>query len=471
VSMTALDWLIAGNARCAAGDLPGTIYAIRRALALDPSVPATHMALITNLDMLPWTSDAVKRAARAEFDRRFIRPIMARHAVPSLNDPDPERRLRIGYVSSDLFASSAAFCHGALILASDHRQADIYVYHSQSPRAQPDDMVTPLFREAADVWRDVTSLGDERVADLIRHDRIDVLVDLGGYSSGARMLVFGYRAAPIQITGWGHATGTDLSCFDYTVADAVCVPPEDEHRHREAILRVPSIITYVPTYPSAEQRYHPITYVPGSMVTFGNLGRPEKLSQPCLAVWADILHAVPGSRLLLKSEAWAHEQRRAQVLLPLGAYGIGSDRVIFRGETANAAHLAAYNEIDVHLDAFPHTGGVTTLDACWMGCPTVTLKGSAISHRISASILTTLGQHGRIADTAAEYVDRAVWLADLVSRGAFKRAARERMRREMEQSVLVDGARYARSVEAGYREIWRRWCSTQAPARVLTAVS
>lgn len=460
--MSALDWQMAANAAADAGDVAATTYAIRRALALDSSSAALHQALITNLDMLPGASDAVKLQARSAFDRAFVLPIMrrARPAVPVGLDPD--RKLRVGYVSSDLFASSAAFCHGALILGSDREDCSIYVYASDSPRMKPNDPVTPIFRASADVWRDVTALTNERIAEMIRADQIDVLVDLGGYSSGSRMLVFAYRPAPIQITGWGHATGTDLSCFDYTVADAVTVPPEDEHRHREAILRVPSIITYVPTYPGETPAPHPITYQPSDTVTFGYLGRPEKVSLECLATWADILHRVPGSRLLLKSIAWQDEHRRARVLVPLGAYGISSDRVTFLGETYNAQHVAVYNEIDVHLDSFYHSGGVTMMDACWMGCPSVTLLGDTISGRVGASILMTLGHSARVARTVPEYIRIAVLLARAQQTPEYRLAARELMAR----SVLVDQHRYASSVEAGYREIWQRYVSTQTPALV-----
>lgn len=453
---------MAANAAADAGDVATTTYAIRRALALDPSSPALHQALITNLDVLPGTSDLVKLQARAAFDRAFVQPIMRRSqpAVPA--DPDPDRKLRVGYVSSDLFASSAAFCHGALILGSDREQCSIYVYASDSPRMKPSDPVMPVFRAAADVWRDVTMLSNERIASMIRHDQIDVLVDLGGYSSGSRMLVFAHRPAPIQITGWGHATGTDLSCFDYTVADSVTVPPEDEHRHREAILRVPSIITYVPTYPGTEPIPHPITYQQGNAITFGYLGRPEKLAPECLAAWADILHRVPGSRLLLKSIAWQDEYRRARVLVPLGAYGIGSDRVTFLGETHNAEHVAVYNQLDVHLDSFYHSGGVTMMDACWMGCPSVTLLGDTISGRVGASILTTLGHTARVARTVPEYIRIAVLLARSQQPPEYRLAARDLMAR----SVLVDQHRYASSVESGFREIWRRYVATQSPALV-----
>lgn len=466
MTMTATDWLMAGNQATASGDLATTVYAIRRALALDPSDPAVHQALITNLDILPGASDALKRRARLDFDRCFVLPIMADAVRAYPNDPDQDRRLRVGYVSSDLFACSAAFCHGALILGSDHRTVEIYVYHSLSSRAEPGDPVTPVFEASSDVWRDVTGWDNAAIAEQIRRDRIDVLVDLGGYSSGSRMLVFAHCPAPIQITGWGHATGTDLSCFDYTVADAVTVPPEDEHRHREAILRVPSTIIYVPSRPGPGPASHPITYAPDRHVRFGNLGRAEKLTPECLATWADVLHAVPGSTLTLKCEAYLHAERRARVLIPLGAHGIASDRVVFHGETTNAAHLAVYNEIDVHLDAFPHTGGVTTMDAAWMGVPTVTLKGSAISHRISASILTTLGHQSRIAQTTDEYREIAVRLAHIVQTPEYRLVARDQMRR----SVLVDQLAYATSVEAGYRIAWRRYVQSLGVTAELAAV-
>lgn len=458
--MTSTEWQQAANTAADLGDPATVVYALRRSLVLDDSEPALHQALITSLDILPYASDATKRRARRAFDRQFVLPIMARHATPPLNDPDPERKLRIGYVSSDLYASSAAFCHGSLILGSDRRNVEIYVYASDSPRMKPNDPVQPVFRASADVWRDVTRLTNEQIADQIRSDTIDIAVDLGGYSSGSRMLVFAHRPAPIQITGWGHATGTGLSCFDYTVADPVTIPPEDEHRYLpEQILRVPSIIIYIPTHPGEDPTPHPITHRPTDHVRFGYLGRPEKIAPDCLAAWADIMAGVPGSRLILKSIAWQDEHRRARILIPLGAHGISSDRVTFYGESHNAQHLAIYNEIDVHLDSFHHSGGVTMMDACWMGVPSVTLLGESISGRVGASILTTLGQESRVARSVAEYREIALSLARNASR--FSPASREAMRLRMARSILVDQHAYATSVEAGYREAWRRWCSTQ----------
>lgn len=455
--MSALEWQQAANTAADLGDPATVVYALRRSLALDDSEPALHQALITSLDMLPYASDATKRRARSAFDRQFVLPIMQSGAAVRShgNDPDPERKLRVGYVSADLYASSAAFCHGSLIFGSDRQNVKIYVYASDSPRMKANDPVQPVFKASADVWRDVTALTNHEIASLVISDQIDILVDLGGYSSGSRMLVFAHRPAPIQITGWGHATGTGLSCFDYTVADMVTVPPEDEQRYLpEQILRVPSIIIYIPTHPGDDPTPHPITYQPSRTVTFGYLGRPEKIAPDCLAAWADIMNSVPGSRLILKSIAWQDEHRRARILIPLGAHGISSDRVTFYGETHNAQHLAVYNEIDVHLDSFYHSGGVSMGDACWMGCPTVTLLGNTISGRVGASILTTAGYGTRVARTIPEYVRIALGLTRIQQTPEYRQAARDMMAR----SVLVDQHRYATSVESGYREIWRRWC-------------
>ena len=458
--MTALEWQVAANHAADLGDSATVVYALRRALALDDSESALHQALITSLDILPYASDATKCRAREAFNQKFVLPIMRSASRSYTNVPDPIRKLRVGYVSSDLYASSAAFCHGALILGSDREQCQLYVYASASLRMKPDDPVQPVFRAAADVWQDVTALTNEQIAALIRQDQIDILVDLGGYSSGSRMLVFAHRPAPIQITGWGHATGTDLSCFDYTVADPTTIPPEDEHRHREAILRVPSIIIYIPTHPGEDPTPHPITYQPTDHVRFGYLGRPEKIAPDCLAVWADILHAVPGSTLTLKSIAWQDEHRRARILIPLGAHGISSDRVIFYGESNNAPHMAIYNEIDVHLDSFYHSGGVTMMDTCWMGVPSVTLLGSAVSGRVGASILTTLGESQNVAESVREYRDIAVTLARcaLTHTHTF---GRDQMRRRMYDSVLCNQHAYATAVEGGYRAAWQRWCAAQ----------
>ena len=243
--------------------------------------------------------------------------------------------------------------------------------------------------------------------------------------------------------------------MDYFFADPVTVPPELRGHFSEEVVDLPAFVPYAPPDPSPA--VGPLPMLASGAPTFGCFNRPAKVTAETLCLWAEILTALPGARLLLKSRGFDEAATQERIRTALAARGVADDRVAFQGWSPRPEHLAAYDQVDVVLDPFPHGGGVSALDGLWMGVPMVTLLGERIPARMGASFLTTLGLPEFIAATPAAYVALAVEQARSAERLAALRAA---LRQRMAASPLGDHRAYCRAVEGAYRVMWRRWCQS-----------
>jgi len=286
-------------------------------------------------------------------------------------------------------------------------------------------------------------------------DGIDILVDLSGYSSGHRLKAFAMKPAPIQVTAWGHAMGTGLDAMDYFFADHVTVPPEARRYFSEDVIELPAFVPYSPLEPSPE--VGPLPALGHGAVTFGCFNRLSKVTPEAMRLWARVMAAIPGSRVLLKVYGVDHPLVQDHLRATFAAEGGDARRMVFLGGSSRWDHLAAYGRVDLVLDPFPHGGGVTALDGLWMGVPMVTLLGERIPSRMGASILTTLGLREFIASTPEEYVALAIHYVRDLSRLAVLRAE---LRQRLAGSVICDHRAYCRAVEGAYRTMWVRWCGT-----------
>jgi protein O-GlcNAc transferase len=255
------------------------------------------------------------------------------------------------------------------------------------------------------------------------------------------------------VTAWGYATGTGLDTMHYFLADPVVVPPETRAAYAEEVVDLPNVVCYEPP-PFAPPVVAPPALARG-YVTFGAFNRLPKISAGAVATWACVLATVPGSRLVVKSGGLEHAVERERLLDRLAERGVASERVTLFGATPHPEHLAAHADIDLMLDSFPHTGGVTTLDALLMGVPVVTLLGEGVAGRLSASFLTALGLEDLVAETTDAYVSLATRLAGDLDRLAAERAT---LRERLLASPIGDTRAYTRAVEEVYRELWARWC-------------
>jgi protein O-GlcNAc transferase len=441
-----------GNAFRDCGRLPEALIAYRQAIELRPDYPAAHSNLIFALDLDPAVTSAHAFAERRRWNERYARPFAATHA-PHDNEGDPERPLRIGYVSADFRRHSAAAVFGPVLHHHDRRAFETVCYAGV---ASPDDF-TARFRDGASIWRPTIGMSDEALAARIRADRIDVLVDLAAHSAGNRLLAFARKPAPIQVTAWGHAHGTGLDAMDYFFADAVTVPAATRGDFSETVVDLPCIVCFDP--PSAPD-VEPLPARHGAGVTFGCLNRLAKVTDEMLDLWAAILRDVPASRLLLKDHNLDSANARDRLVAFFGERGVAAERLRLLGGTPHREHLAAFGQVDLALDPFPHGGGVTALEGLWMGVPMVTLAGARVPSRLGASFLALVGLDDLVADSPRAYAEIAVRAAADVARFAPLRAD---LRRRLASSPLCDHRAYCAAVEAAYRNMWRRWCAGQVP--------
>ena len=447
-----MAWSNLGAIRNLQGRNHEALAVTQRAAELNRENPTILANMIMFADLLPETTLLEALCRRRHWSYLYEQPLK-RSWPKHQNDRDPDRPLRVGYVGADFRQHSAAHIHGPIIRAHDPAQTQVYIYAGNAH----EDAVSAKFREAPALteWVPTYRMSDTDLAKRIFADRIDILVDVAGFTAGNRLVTFACKPAPIQVCGWGYANGTGLDAMDVFLADNVLVPPQLEYGYHETVVRLSNLLTFDPFLelpppappPKARNGY----------VTFGSYNRVEKISAPILAVWCDVLRALPDSRLVLKfgglQGATAENLWRA-----FEAHGIERGRVEMRGHTPREEHLKQYGDIDIMLDSWPHVGGITTLEAMWMGVPCVTLLGERAPSRVSASILHTAGLADWVAETPEQYVQLAVERA-----GQDLSALRASLPGRITGSVLGDTQAYTREVESVYRQLWKAWLHKVTP--------
>jgi protein O-GlcNAc transferase len=378
-------------------------------------------------------------------------PIRSRRSAHA-NDRDPQRRLRVGYVSPDFARHPRTVFFRALAREHDSREVEQFYYST----TQREDRVTAEFRAiAGEGWRDIRNLSDEQAANLIREDRIDILVDLAGHCGAHRLAVFAHKPAPIQFTWLGWPDTTGLAAIDYRITDALADPPGwTEHLHSEELVRLPGcFLCYAP--PEDLPEPGPLPARANGYVTFGSFHNFLKISRNTAWTWARILQAVPDSRLVLK-HAGGDSGALARLHAVFEHHGIARHRIEIQ------PHKADYQGIDIGLDPYPYNGTTSTCESLVMGVPIVTLAGRTHVSRMGASLLTQIGLTDWIASSEDEYVAKAAAFAadlDTVSR------LRGELRARVTDSPLGDAAAFARNMERAYRDAWTRWCRGEAGRR------
>jgi predicted O-linked N-acetylglucosamine transferase (SPINDLY family) len=513
------DWAQAyanlGNALKDRGELGEALACYQEGMRLRPDLPVTQGNLVFLMHYLPEDDPAAISQQARQWAERFANPLV-RLQRPHDNVSDSGRRLRIGYVSPDFRSHAVAHSLVPVLANHDRKQVGVYCYAEVSTP----DFVTDRLRGLTDVWRPTLGMRDEEVAELVRQDQIDVLVDLALHTCGNRLLVFAQKPAPVQVTWCGYPGTTGLSAIDYRLTDPYLDPPgETDAFYTERSFRLPdtfwcydplenvstvqnpaSLNTFWSYDPlenastvqdppwlntfwsydllenastvqdspclntfwsndpleNASTVQDPPCLTTGT-ITFGCLNNFCKINDAVLGLWAEVLRNVNGSRLLLLAPPGSARQR---VQTFLGARGIREDQLEFADRLPRPGYLKLYHRIYLCLDPFPYNGHTTTLDGLWMGVPVITLAGRTVVSRAGLSQLTNLGLPELVARTPGEYVARATKLA---GDRAELQALRSGLRQRLQESPLMDGKSFARHLEAAYRTMWRAWCQDRAP--------
>ena len=440
---------ILGTSRAAWGDSEGALAKYEEAIEAAPNYGVAVGGRIFVLDFIPGADFARLQAARRwwwdhigkDHPRCVLKPV----------DLDPNRRLRVGYVSSDFRSHSAGFAALPVFRAHDHTRFEIVGYSCSVAT----DAVTEEFRALADEWVDASEMSDDRLAARIVEDRIDILVDLSGHTSGNRLDVFARKPAPIQASAWGHPTGTGMPLMDYVLADPVSIPEEARPLHAEKVVDLPCVITMTPV----EIPVAPLPMLSKGHVTFGVFNRIDKISDDAVALWSRILTALPDARLIVKHGMIDDAKIRENLLERFARSGIAAERVTCLGRSGRDDHLAQFADVDISLDPFPTNGGVSTWESLYMGVPVVTKLGLTLSGRVAGAIMTSIGLTDFVGGNDEDYLAIALrWAAKPAELAALRSGLRERIA----NSDSGNPERYCRKVEELYRRFWQDYCAASS---------
>ncbi len=484
-----------GRVLCHQGRAAEAEAELRRSIALAPGVARSFADLGTALieqGRLDEAITAYEHAGRLGFDSRFVQQglisarliaplyraastpadIFAAHrqwgvtmmaaparadavTPPFANTAEPERRLRIGFMSPDLCYHVVSQFLEPLLEALDSAKVEVFCY---AEVAKPDAMSDRL-RALVAQWRSTTDLGDRALRHRIQDDQIDVLIDLAGHTVGNRLGALAVKPAPVTASWLGYPSTTGLPTIDWRMTDDLADPPGAEVFHTERLLRLTGgFLCY--KAPIDAPAVAPLPALARGHVTFGSFNNLAKVTPETIALWAAVLKAVAGGRLIIKAKGLAGAPARQRVLGEFAEHGIAPDRIELRGFIhGNVAHMAAYSAIDIALDPIPYNGTTTTCEALWMGVPVVTLVGDRHAGRVGLSLLAQLGLTRLAAGDPAAYVAIAAALARDVAVLASLRAS---LRQRLATSPLCDREGFARRFEDGVRMMWRDWCDSNA---------
>lgn len=421
---------------------------LEKATSLAGDQSYVYSNLICNLHYDPKQDRNSLFAAHKEWNTRYGAPLQY-HITRHDNDRTLGRILNIGYVSGDFRAHPVGFF---LMKSLIYRNKDQIKLHCYSTSKTSDNVSTQI-QKHSDCWRDISALDDAQAAALIRKDAIDILVDLSGHTADNRLSLFARKPAPIQASWLGYFNTTGLYTIDYFISDFTHAPQGYEQWFTETLIRMPDCyMCYTP--PKDAPTPVPAPVLTNGIITFGCFNNISKINNDVITLWATILHKVPHSRLVLKSKALNNPDIQHYYHDAFATHGITPDRIILQGWSAHKELLREYLTIDIALDPFPFSGGLTSCETLWMGIPIITYAGEWIVSRQTASYLTQIGLSALIADNKTSYIDLAVHLSHNT---AALSSLRHNLRERMAASPLCDGKRFAANLEAAYREMWQRY--------------
>ena len=438
-----------GNTIFDTGDVTEALKYYKKGAEMQPNNAdvASNFILSLHYDELS-TRDELFAMAK-KWAEKFMPESLAKKTHP--NTKEPERKLRIGYVSADFKAHPVGFYLEGVFENHDKNNFEIYCYANQ----MHSDKITQKIAKAADKWFVISEMPDEHVIKLIENDKIDILIDMGGFSANNRLSVFARKPAPVQMTWIGYFDTTGMKAMDYIVSDKFLIPEGQEKYYVEKPLRLPNCyVTMRP--PQFDITVGELPAKTNGYITFASFNNSRKLNKAVVELWAEILNKVPNSKLLLKSKAFVDENLRGKFLEFFVSRDIAKERLTFSGHTFIEQMFAEYDNVDIALDTFPFTGNTTSSHALWMGVPVITLAGDNYVARMSSTILNAVGHPEFVAKDKKQYVEKAVSLANNVELLA---KIRKSLRQDFETSKLSDAKTFTKELEAEFRKAWKEWCS------------
>ena len=446
-----------GSCLSSGGDSAAALPLYERVVELDGSQASMGSNILFECNNLPQLGREEVFRRHCVWATHFETPLL----LPvnfSTRDRDPGRKLRIGYVSGDFTVHPVGFLLRDILRYHDKGGFEVHCF-SMAIRAEE---VLPELRESADAWEDIFFLSDEELVDIIRKAEIDILVDLSGHTAFNRLLAFARQPAPVQVEWIGYFHSTGMKSMDYFITDPYTTPSEGGQLFSEIPLFMPHTrFCYGPPAYAPDVVLPPVEK--SGSITFGSFNRLSKITDEVANAWARVLHAVPDSRLVLKAGALADTTVRERLMARFTKLGIPHERLDLRENSSHFEMLAQYGEIDIALDSFPFNGGMTTLEALWMGVPVVTIAGNSVVSRQTVSVLANIGLAEELAFPDIEtYIQGAVALAtDRARLGEL----RQQIRPRMAASPLRQPEQFVRDLEALYRRMWKAWCEgTRLPS-------
>uniref|UniRef100_A0A7S4UB31 Probable UDP-N-acetylglucosamine--peptide N-acetylglucosaminyltransferase SPINDLY n=1 Tax=Alexandrium monilatum TaxID=311494 RepID=A0A7S4UB31_9DINO len=448
------------------GDLAQALRMYERCIELSPTSKNPSQNRLLALNYLHGVSSERVFAAHRAWGERFCREL-GHPFTDWLSARQMKRPLRVGYISPDFFTHSVSFfCHCLF----EHRNSELFDIYLYSNTAREDEK-TELFKNMVppDRWKKVLGRPAQEVANLIREDSIDILIELAGHTANNRLDVVALKPAPVQFTYIGYNNTTGLGAVDYRVTDAVVDPPDSQQPFSEELVRLPGcFLCYTP--PARIPDVEPLPALRTGYITFGSFSCLAKVSAPCVALWARVLREVPGSRLLVKNKGFYSADVQATFIEHFKRHGIAEDRLkLMALAPTSFDHLKIYNEVDIALDTFPYSNTTTSCETLLMGVPVVCLAGSTHGSRVGMTLLNAIGLSEFAAANQEEYVAKAKGLAGDLQTLA---TVRQNLRQIMCSSMLCDGRGFVRDkFEPMLLEKWRLFCEGRPPsAQAFTSV-
>jgi len=428
------------------------IDSFRKAIAINLEFTAAHDKLLFCMNYSASYSGADYLKAARQYGR-IITTKVSKHFSDWNCSPKP-KRLCVGMVSGDLGNHVVALFLENLLANLDRNKIDLIAY----PTLNRNDAVTARLKPYFTEWNSLVGIQDEAAARLIHADGVHILIDLSGHTDHNRLPVFAWKPAPVQVTWLGYSASTGLSEMDYLLADSNVVPTFEEKNYTETIWRLPECYMCF-SQPKVKVDVGPLPVLKKGQITFGSFNNLSKMNDSVVALWAEILHAIPESRLMLKAKKFSEPTICANTHQRFSACGIAPERIVLLGHVRNREeHLAIYNLVDIALDPFPYNGTTTSIESLWMGVPFITGPGDRFISRVGQSIANNAGLTDWIAEDHEDYVNKAVThVSDL------KKLSRLRgiLRKQVETSPLFNASLFARNFEAAMFGMWYRFQNKQ----------